>query len=133
MSLLLTAIIPILLLLAAGAVIRRWFINDPAFWRGLEWLSHRVSTPALFITSIADADLGVVPIGPLALSVAAPIMVAAGLLLTLRRPLRADGPALTSIIQGSIQDRSNCPRARAPMSSHSPLMINADGLPGSEV
>ena len=103
MSLLAAAIVPILLLLAGGAVIRRWFVADPVFWRGLEWMSYRVFTPALFISSIAGADLRAVPIGPLALSVATPIAVAAGLILALGRPLRADGPQLTSMLQGAIR------------------------------
>ncbi|PPG37453.1 AEC family transporter [Pseudoclavibacter sp. RFBA6] len=103
MSLLATAIVPIILLLAAGAVIRRWFVTEPAFWRGLEWMSYRVFTPALFISSIAAADLSVVPIGPLALSLAVPIVAAAGLVVSLRRPLRANGPQLTSMVQGTIR------------------------------
>ncbi|MBD8103933.1 AEC family transporter [Plantibacter flavus] len=98
-----TAIVPILLLLGGGAAIRRWFVSDPSFWRGLEWMSYRVFTPALFVTSVASTDLGSVPLGPLAVSVAAPILVATGVIVVLRRPLRAGGPQLTSLVQGSIR------------------------------
>lgn len=103
MELVATAIVPIALLLAGGAIIRRWFVREPAFWRGLEWMSYRVFTPALFITSIADIDLTVIPLGPLALSVAVPITLAAALVVVLRRPLRANGPQLTSLVQGAIR------------------------------
>lgn len=103
MSLLATAIVPILFLLGAGAAIRQWFVRDPGFWRGLEWMSYRVFTPALFVSSIAATDLGVVPFGPLALSVAAPILAVAGLIFALRPLLRANGPQLTSLLQGSIR------------------------------
>jgi malonate transporter len=98
-----TAIVPIVLILAAGVLLRRRFLREPGFWRGLEWMSYRVFTPALFITSIANTDLTVVPIGPLLLSLAAPIVLVAGLVVALRRRLHANGPQLTSLVQGSIR------------------------------
>lgn len=103
MNLVTSAIVPIVLILAAGVLLRRRFLTEPGFWRGLEWMSYRVFTPALFITSIANTDLTVVPIGPLLLSLAAPIVLVAGLVVALRRPLRANGPQLTSLVQGSIR------------------------------
>jgi predicted permease len=66
-------------------------------------MSYRVFTPTLFITSIAGTDLTVVPIGPLLLSLTAPISLVAGLVIALRRPLRVNGPQLTSLVQGSIR------------------------------
>ncbi|MBT2533355.1 AEC family transporter [Arthrobacter sp. ISL-48] len=103
MTLVTTAIVPIILLLAAGALLRYRFLSDSGFWRGLEWMSYRVFTPALFITSIAGTDLTVVPFGPLLLSLAAPIIAVAGLVIALRRALRANGPQLTSMVQGAIR------------------------------
>ncbi|HCB58312.1 MAG TPA: AEC family transporter [Arthrobacter bacterium] len=103
MNLVATAIVPIVLILAAGVLLRRRYLKEPGFWRGLEWMSYRVFTPALFITSIADTDLTIVPIGPLLLSLAVPILLVAGIVIALRRPLRANGPQLTSLVQGSIR------------------------------
>lgn len=103
MSLVSTAVVPIVLLLSLGALLRRRFVKDPAFWRGLEWLSYHVFTPALFVTAIGRTDLTVVPLGSLALSLAVPILGVAILVILLRRPLRADGPRLTSMVQGSIR------------------------------
>ncbi|MDD7833840.1 AEC family transporter [Paenarthrobacter sp. AB444] len=103
MTLVTTAIVPILLLLAAGALLRQRVLTDPGFWRGLEWMSYRVFTPALFVLSIADTDLTVVPLGPLLLSLAAPILAVTCILIALRRPLRATGPQLTSVVQGAIR------------------------------
>lgn len=57
MLLVTTSIVPIVLLLAARALLRHRFLTDPGFWRGLEWMSYRVFTPTLFITSIAGTDL----------------------------------------------------------------------------
>lgn len=103
MSLVITAILPIVLLLSLGAVLRRRVVPAAAFWRGLERLTYYVFTPALFAGSIAVADLSVVPALPLAASVAAPLLAVTCLVLPLRRLLRTDGPALTSLLQGSIR------------------------------
>lgn len=103
MTLVTMAIVPIILILAAGALLRRKMLTDPGFWRGLEWMSYRIFTPALFITSISDTDLTVVAVGPLLLSLAAPIIAVAGLVIALRRPLRANGPQLSSLVQGAIR------------------------------
>ncbi|WP_427135309.1 AEC family transporter [Pseudarthrobacter sp. S9] len=103
MTLVTTAIVPVVLILAVGALLRHRFLTEPAFWRGLEWMSYRVFTPALFITSIAGTDLTAVSPGPLLLSLTVPIVSAAGLVIVLRRPLRANGPQLTSLVQGSVR------------------------------
>lgn len=66
-------------------------------------MCYRIFTPALFITSIAGTDLAAVPIGPLLLSLAAPILLVSGLVLSLRRPLRVNGPQLTSLVQGAVR------------------------------
>lgn len=103
MQLITAAIVPVIILLIAGAAIRRFFLTEPAFWRGLEWLSYHVFTPALFVESIAQTDLTGVSVGPLLLSLALPTLVVSALLIALRRVLRANGPQLTSLVQGSIR------------------------------
>lgn len=103
MLLVTTAIVPVVFILVAGTILRHRFLTGPAFWQGLEWMSYRVFTPALFITSISGTDLTIVPIGPLLLSLAVPITAVAGLVLVLRRPLRANGPRLTSLVQGAVR------------------------------
>jgi predicted permease len=101
--LVITAILPVVLLLSLGAILRRRVVPAEAFWRGLERLTYYVFTPALFVGSISVADLSAVPALPLAASVGAPIAVVAGLVLPMRRLLRIDGPALTSLLQGSVR------------------------------
>lgn len=96
-------ITPIVLLLGGGLLVRRRFLTDERFWAGLSWMSYWVFTPALFITSIGEADLGVVAPGPLLLSVAIPILLVAALAFGAARLTRANGPQLTSLMQGSIR------------------------------
>ncbi|NHU47215.1 AEC family transporter [Rhodococcus sp. ACPA1] len=101
MSAVSTAIVPIVLLLVLGLALRRHVLTDAAFWRGLESLTYFVFTPALFVHSLADVDLSTVPVLPIAAAVIVPVTVMTGILIVCRRPLRLDGPALTSMIQGS--------------------------------
>lgn len=103
MSLVAAAIVPVVLVLLAGAALRRRVLRDAGFWHGLEWMSYRVFTPALFVTSIAKTDLAAVPFGFLAVGVAAPICFFACVVIALRQPMRANGPQLTSLVQGSIR------------------------------
>ncbi|MEU5950313.1 AEC family transporter [Micromonospora sp. NPDC047465] len=103
MHLVVMAVVPIVLLLGLGTVLRRRLVTDPGFWRGIEWMSYRVFTPALFVTSIAAADLTAASPAALLPSLAVPVVVVSVLVIALRRPLRANGPQLTSLVQGSIR------------------------------
>lgn len=103
MLLVTTAIVPILLLLSVGSILRHRFVTDPGFWRGLEFLTYRVFTPALFVTSISRAELSGVPLEALSVALVAPVVAATTLVLALKRAMRADGPRVTSLVQGSIR------------------------------
>lgn len=103
MLLVTTAIIPVVSLLVLGAVLRRKFLVDSGFWGGMEWLSYKVFTPALFISSIAGTDLSIVPVGPLLLSVGVPIAAIAAFVIGSARMLRTNGPRLTSLVQGAVR------------------------------
>lgn len=103
MSVVVTAIVPILLLLGLGAILRRRVLTDGTFWGGLSWMSYWVFTPALFISSISEADLTTIRPGPLLLSLAVPTLLVTALAFTAARLMRTDGPQLTSLVQGSIR------------------------------
>lgn len=103
MQIVLTAIIPVLLLMGLGLYLRRRTLPSQQFWAGLDHLVYFILTPALFVSTISQTPLDTTPIGRLALSVAVPISVAALLVVLLRKPLRASGPELGSAIQGTIR------------------------------
>lgn len=103
MGLALTAVLPLLLLLGLGAVMRRTFLRDGTFWEGLSWMSYWIFTPALFIGSIGVVDLSVVSLGPLLLSLGAPILAVTAVTLVVARVMQVGGPQLTSLVQGSIR------------------------------
>ncbi|PPF87514.1 AEC family transporter [Pseudoclavibacter sp. RFBJ3] len=98
-----TAIVPVLLTLIGGAVLRRSMLKSGEFWSGLERLTYYVLGPALFVTSIGNADLGAIDVGPLLLTTTVPIIAATGVLVAARPLLRSSGPALGSIVQGAIR------------------------------
>ncbi|MCI9888391.1 AEC family transporter [Micrococcales bacterium 31B] len=106
MHLVSTAILPVVALLIGGWSLRRWLLPSTEFWRGLEWLTYHIFTPALFVSSLAGTDLGVVKPLPLVASITVPILLMTALVLGLKRALRASGPQLTSILQGSIRQNT---------------------------
>jgi predicted permease len=101
-----TAVLPVVVLLGLGSVLRRRVVTEPAFWRGLEWVTYHVFTPALLVTSIARTDLASIPLGALTIGLTAPALIVAAALVACRRALRADGPQLTSLVQGSIRQNT---------------------------
>lgn len=66
-------------------------------------MSYWVFTPSLFITAISSTDLSALSPGPLLLSLAVPITIAATLAIIAGKASRADGPQITSLVQGSIR------------------------------
>lgn len=98
-----TALLPVFLLILIGFEIRRRAWLDPAFWPAAEKLTYYLFFPVLLFTSAAEADLGRLPVAPLAAAVAGGI-VAVTLICRLLRPLlRLDGPSFTSLVQGAIR------------------------------
>ena len=78
----------------------------PAHWVGVERLAYQVLFPAVVIHTLAMADLRSMPVLGMCSSLVLAILSVAALLL-LARPLLAragiDGPAFTSIVQGSVR------------------------------
>src|SRR5699024_5871727 len=70
MQIVLTAIIPVLLIMGLGWFLRRRSLQSATFWAGLDHLVYFIFTPALFVSTISQTPLNSVPLGGLALSVA---------------------------------------------------------------
>lgn len=81
---------------------RRGFL-DAAFWPQAERLSYFVLLPSLFFHGLVTADIGALPVGGLALTLVTAIVIVAALTLALRPAMGLDGPAFTSVFQGSIR------------------------------
>ncbi|WP_197979093.1 MULTISPECIES: AEC family transporter [unclassified Microbacterium] len=103
MSIVFSTVLPITAVLVLGAVLRRSTLKRPDVWRGIEWLSYFVFTPALFVSSIGKTDLGSLDALLMLASLAIPLVSATAVVIALRRPLRLRGPAVTSIVQRSVR------------------------------
>lgn len=97
------ALLPIVLLIALGMLLKRWRFLAEGFWPQAERLSYYVLVPCLFFHSLATARLDSLPARELASTLILSILAVAALLVALRPVLRVDGPTFTSIFQGGIR------------------------------
>jgi predicted permease len=99
-----SALLPVFLLIVLGFVLRHSLMRQDTQWHGLERLTYYVLFPTLLIQTLVNADLSSVPVagvgGALMLSALAMSVLCLAL-----RPLfsrwNIDGPAFTSIFQGA--------------------------------
>lgn len=107
MSLIFTALAPVFLIIALGAVLRRILLKDPAHWAALEKLTYFVLFPALLVVSAVKADLSTVNVLAVAGALIGTVVTLSGLILLVHRPLiaalAADGPGFTSLFQGAVR------------------------------
>jgi hypothetical protein len=106
MAAVIAALLPVFLLIVLGFILKRSLMRLDTQWHGLERLTYYVLFPMLLIQTLVKADLTKVPVAGVggALLLAALLM---SLLCLALRPLLArlavDGPAFTSIFQGSVR------------------------------
>ncbi|MGC5779823.1 AEC family transporter [Methylobacterium sp. NFXW15] len=100
---LLLALLPIALLIALGAALRRARFLAESFWPQAERLGYYVLLPSLFIHGLATARLDGVPVLTLAAVLVGSTVAVALVLLALRPRLALDGAAFTSVFQGGIR------------------------------
>jgi malonate transporter and related proteins len=104
MGIVVTALLPVFLLIVLGFALKRSLMRLETQWHGLERLTYYVLLPALLIQTLVKADLTKVPVAGVggALLLSALLM---SLLCLALRPLLSrfavDGPAFTSIFQGA--------------------------------
>jgi malonate transporter and related proteins len=104
MAVVISALLPVFLLIVLGFILKRSLMRLETQWHGLERLTYYVLFPMLLIQTLVKADLSNVPVagvgGALLLSA-----LAMSLLCLALRPLfsrwEIDGPAFTSIFQGA--------------------------------
>jgi malonate transporter and related proteins len=104
MAVVISALLPVFLLIVLGFILKRSLMRLDTQWHGLERLTYYVLFPTLLIQTLVKADLSDVPVAGVggALLLSALVM---SLLCLVLRPLLArwniDGPAFTSIFQGA--------------------------------
>lgn len=97
------ALIPIVLLIGIGYVMKqRQFLVD-SFWPQAERLSYFLLLPALFVHGLATADLEGIPVWGMVAALIGSTVLAGVTLIALSRFIAPDGPAFTSVFQGGIR------------------------------
>lgn len=105
--LILTALVPVALIVALGYGLRRTLLKEASHWFAMEQITYFVLFPALLTVSAAKADLtrvsfkGVVGAYGLALVILFLLLIAIRPLLA--RHLHVSGPAFTSVAQGVLR------------------------------
>lgn len=99
----LLALLPIVLLIVLGMVLRHRGFLAESFWPQAERLGYYVLLPCLFFHGLAAAQINALPVGSLSLTLIMATLVVAVLVLALRPLMRIDGPAFTSVFQGSVR------------------------------
>lgn len=107
MATILSALVPVFLVIALGVVLRRTLLPDVQHWVALEKLTYFVLFPALLVVSAVKADLAKVNIVAVAGTLIGTVLLLSGLIVALNRPVRrafaADGPDFTSFYQGAVR------------------------------
>lgn len=103
----LDALIPVFLIIALGATLKRVLLTEETHWIALEKLTYYVLFPSLIIVSIARADLGGVAVVDVGIALLVSILGLSVVITLLRVPisrlLRITSPSYTSLFQGSLR------------------------------
>lgn len=98
-----TAVIPVFLIILSGFLCRRFQFPDENFWRGAEKITYFLLFPALLFSKMASADLTKIDFVKPVLVILL-LLVGVTLLILAARPLLKLGNAqFTSVYQGSIR------------------------------
>ncbi|MBB5695648.1 AEC family transporter [Muricoccus pecuniae] len=99
----LLALMPVVLLIGFGHLLRRYAFLEESFWPAAERLCYFVLLPSLFLHGLAGARLDALPVFQLAATLVLSTLAVALLLVAVRPLLPMNGPAFTSVFQGGIR------------------------------
>ena len=100
---LIASLLPIALLIALGAELRRRALVGPEFWPHAERLGYYILLPSLFLHSLATANLSGLPVAGMAGALVLSTLAVAGVLVAARRVVAVDDAGYTSVFQGSVR------------------------------
>ena len=101
--LILGALGPIFALILLGLGLRRLGFPGDGFWPAAERLTYFLLFPALLVNRLAQARLEEYAVGPVAVVITALLLGMTALVYALRPWLKVDGPAFSSVYQGSVR------------------------------
>lgn len=98
-----TAVLPIFLLIIVGWLFKRSPLLQDYGWTALERLTYYVLFPCLLASTLTEADFSELTMRGVAGSIIGAIALVTFLLLATRSFFSTDGPAFTSVYQGSVR------------------------------
>ncbi|WP_207460647.1 AEC family transporter [Azospirillum sp. SYSU D00513] len=96
------ALAPIFLLILFGQLLRRRRMLPESFWPSADRLTYFLFFPCLIVDELARADIGAEVAG-MAAAMVTGVLASAALVLAARPLMRMDGPAFSSVFQGSVR------------------------------
>lgn len=103
MLIILSALLPVFLIIALGWVIRRADFLDSGIWPPLERLIYFFLFPCLLVQNLATADLAGIDIVPMGAALLCAIFMMTGGLSVARTRLNLSGPEYSSLFQGAVR------------------------------
>lgn len=103
MSLVLGTVVPVFLLIVIGHALKRRGFPGDAFWPLAERTNFYLLFPVLLVHSMAQTDLGRLPIGGMSAVLALTALGLTFALVAVRARLGIPGPAFTSVVQGAVR------------------------------
>ena len=100
---LLVTIVPVFMLILTGFLLRRFEFPSKQFWPQVEQLTYYVLFPALLVEKLSGIHLTGQPVVQMGAAFCGAICCIGGILILLRTKIQHNGPAFTSIFQGSIR------------------------------
>lgn len=97
------ALVPVFTVIVLGYGLSRGRFVEDGFWPAAERITFYVFFPALLVASTAKANLAGLDAGAVGLALLGAIAIVVAIARALRRPLRLNGPAYSSLIQSAIR------------------------------
>ncbi|RAI40563.1 AEC family transporter [Rhodoplanes roseus] len=99
----LLALAPIVLLIGFGYGLKHTGFLADAFWPQAERLGYFVLLPALFVHGLATTQMQALPVWQMAVALSGAVLVVGALVVAAKPLMGIDGPAFTSVFQGSVR------------------------------
>jgi len=103
MSAIFSALAPVFLMIALGHILKRRALVSDGFWAPAEKMTFYAFFPALLLINTAKADFGDIAVAPMIWASVSGVLIISALTLWTRPRLGIDGPAFTSVFQGTIR------------------------------
>jgi malonate transporter and related proteins len=98
-----SALTPVFVMIMLGYVMKQRALVSDAFWAPAEKVSFYYFFPALLLANTAKAEFGDIDVTPMILATSAGILLISTITILIRPRIKQDGPAFTSIFQGTIR------------------------------